>query len=63
MDVLVCFHDKRSGCEKDYYFISAYIVHGIWEPTLHVDLTDLEAVAWMPLPEHVNKFDAKEPET
>ena len=58
-DVLVCFHDKRKGCERDYYFISAYIVHDVWEPTVYVDLTDLEAVAWMPLPEPYREGEAE----
>lgn len=50
-DVLICVHDKRKGCEKDYYIISAYTSGRHWEPTLAVDMTDFDVVAWMPLPE------------
>ena len=50
-DVLICVYDKRKGCEKDYYIISAYTSGKHWEPTLAVDMTDLDVVAWMPLPE------------
>ena len=49
-DVLICVHDKRKGCENDFYVIQAYTVGKHWEPTLHVDMTDLSVVAWMPLP-------------
>ena len=50
-DVLICVHDKRKGCEKDYYIISAYTSGRHWEPTLAVDMTDFDVIAWMPLPE------------
>ena len=49
-DVLVCMHDVRHGCEDEYYIASAYVVRGHWEMTLNVDTSDLEIVAWMPLP-------------
>ena len=50
-DVLICVHDKRKGCENDFYVIQAYTVGKHWEPTLAVDMTDFDVVAWMPLPE------------
>ena len=50
-DVLVCMHDVRHGCEDEYYVASAYVVRGHWEMTLNVDTSDLEIVAWCPLPE------------
>lgn len=49
-DVLICVHDKRKGCENDFYVIQAYTVGKHWEPTLAVDMTDFDVVAWMPLP-------------
>ena len=49
-DVLVCMHDVQHGCEDKYYIASAYVVRGHWEMTLNVDTSDLEIVAWMPLP-------------
>ena len=56
-DVLICVHDKRKGCENDFYVIQAYTVGKHWEPTLHVDMTDLSVVAWMPLPEPYREED------
>lgn len=50
-DVLICVHDKRKGCENDFYVIQAYTVGKHWEPTLAVDMTDFDVVAWMQLPE------------
>lgn len=50
-DVLVCMHDVRHGCEDEYYIASAYVVRGHWKMTLNVDTSDLEIVAWCPLPE------------
>ena len=50
-DVLICVHDKRKGCENDFYVIQAYTAEKHWFPTLHVDMMDFYVVAWMPLPE------------
>lgn len=50
-DVLICVHDKRKGCENDFYVIQAYTVGKHWEPTLAVDMTDFDVVAWMQIPE------------
>lgn len=52
-DVLLLYHDKRCGCEDDYYIMQAYTVRGQWRPALRIDDSDmdgLEQVAWMPLP-------------
>ena len=51
-DVLLCIRDMRKGCENDYYFISAHVIDGDWEPTLNImdDTYGMEPVAWMPLP-------------
>jgi len=53
-DVLLLYHDKRCGCENDYYIVQAYTVRGQWRPTLRIEDSDMESmepVAWMPLPE------------
>lgn len=53
-DVLLLYHDKRCGCEDDYYIIQAYMVRGQWRPAFRIEDSDMESmepVAWMPLPE------------
>ena len=49
-NVLVRWHDKRKGCEKDYYIFEGYVVRGIWYGLFEdVDISDFEPIEWKPL--------------
>ena len=49
-NVLVRWHDKRKGCEKDYYIFEGYVVRGIWCGMFEdADISDFEPIEWKPL--------------
>ena len=49
-NVLVRWHDKRKGCEKDYYIFEGYVVRGIWCGLFEdADISDFEPIEWKPL--------------
>ena len=49
-NVLVRWHDKRKGCEKDYYVFEGYVVRGIWCGLFEdADISDFEPIEWKPL--------------
>ena len=49
-NVLVRWHDKRKGCEKDYYVFEGYVVRGIWCGMFEdADISDFEPIEWKPL--------------
>ena len=49
-NVLVRWHDKRKGCEKDYYIFEGYVVRGIWRGLFEdADISDFEPIEWKPL--------------
>ena len=49
-NVLVRWHDKRKGCEKDYYIFEGYVVNGIWCGLFEdADISDFEPIEWKPL--------------
>ena len=58
-NVLVRWHDKRKGCEKDYYIFEGYVVHGIWCGLFEdADISDFEPIEWKPLPEPYTEEEA-----
>lgn len=49
-NVLVRWHDKRKGCEKDYYLFEGYVVREIWCGLFEdVDISDFEPIEWKPI--------------
>ena len=45
--VLVRWHDKRVGCENDYYLFEGYVIRGKWCGMFEeVDMSDYEPVEW-----------------
>ena len=49
-NVLVRWHDKRKGCEKDYYIFEGYVVRGIWCGLFEdADISNFEPIEWKPL--------------
>lgn len=49
-NVLVRWHDKRKGCENDYYLFEGYVVRGIWCGMFEeVDMSDFEPIEWKPI--------------
>ena len=49
-NVLVRWHDKRKGYEKDYYLFEGYVVREIWCGLFEdVDISDFEPIEWKPI--------------
>lgn len=49
-NVLVRWHDKRKGCENDYYLFEGYVVRGVWCGMFEeIDMSDFEPIEWKPI--------------